>query len=183
VITRISVFGIALMAMIGTAAQAQEDFSRPGFYMGAGFAFGVEAWDGAPADMGIPVGFDLLLGMRLMPNLAVEAEIEYLTGFEPDGVPVEISALTTTANLKAYLPMDRFQPFALIGIGGTTYFADAGWYLWEDESAFSMRFGGGADYYFTENIALGAKVSYVLMTGDLDGGDYVSFAFGAKYRF
>ena len=44
-ITRITVFGIALVVMIGAAAQAQEDFSRPGFYVGTGLALGVEAWD------------------------------------------------------------------------------------------------------------------------------------------
>jgi opacity protein-like surface antigen len=52
-----------------------------------------------------------------------------------------------------------------------------------DESAFSMRFGGGADYYVTENISMGVKIDYVLMTGDLDGADYVGFAFGAQYHF
>jgi opacity protein-like surface antigen len=181
VITRIIVFGIALVAMIGTAAQAQEDFSRPGAYMGIGLALGVEAWDGAPGNMGTPLGVDVLLGYRATPNMAVEAEIEYLNGFEPDGEPVDVDALTATANLKAYLPMDRFQPFALVGMGMTTY-----WFNSFSESAFSMRFGGGADYYLTENISMGVKIDYVLTTGDLEeliGGDYVGFAFGAQYHF
>ncbi len=178
-ITRITVFGIALVVMIGAAAQAQEDFSRPGFYVGTGLALGVEAWDDAgflPAE--VPLGVDAWLGYRVTPNMAVEAEIEYLNGFEPDGVP-SIDALTVTGNLKAYLPMDRFQPFALVGLGMTNYdIAGLG-----NESAFTVRFGGGADYYFTENIAVGAKVSYALMTGNLDGLNYVSFTIGAQYRF
>jgi opacity protein-like surface antigen len=169
------VLGIALVAMIGTAAQAQEDFSRPGAYMGIGLALGVDAWDGV--DLDTPIGIDVLLGYRATPNMAVEAEIEYLNGFEPDGAP-SLDALTATANLKAYLPMDRFQPFALVGMGMTTY-----WISSFSETAFSMRFGGGADYYLSENISLGVKIDYVLMTGDLDGADYVGFAFGAQYHF
>jgi opacity protein-like surface antigen len=202
VITRITVFGIALVVMIGAAAQAQaqaqEDFSRPGFYVGTGLALGVEAWDDAGfLSAELPIGVDAWLGYRVMPNLAVEAEIEYLNGFDPKGVSVD--ALTTTANLKAYLPIDRFQPFALVGIGVTTYFVSPDGFPFDDRSAFSARFGGGADYYLTENIALGVRVSYVLVTGAsdesdyvdyapdligaLDAGDYVSFTWGAQYRF
>jgi opacity protein-like surface antigen len=182
------VFGIALVVMIGAAgqAQAQEDFSRPGFYVGTGLALGVEAWDdNGLLAMEVPIGVDTWLGYRATPNLAVEVEIEYLNGFDPLVDPMDESqerismdALTATGNLKAYLPVDRFQPFVLVGIGMTTY-----WISSFSETAFSMRFGGGADYYLTENIALGMKATFVLMTGNLDGADYVSFTWGAQYRF
>ncbi len=80
-ITRITVFGIALVVMIGAAgqAQAQEDFSRPGFYMGAGFDLRGTLFDSNPDDRAA-YGFDAVFGYRVMPNLAAEAEIEFLSG-------------------------------------------------------------------------------------------------------
>ena len=189
-IAKTTVLGIALMAMIGVATQAQaerqaeDDFSSPGLYAGLGFAVGFENFDPGFIDMGTPVGFDSWLGYRVIPNLAAELELGYLNGFEPDGVPSSagLDVLAFTGNLKAYLLTGRVQPFVLVGIGLTDFIVSAPG-LSEHETDFAARFGGGIDVYLTESFALQVKTSYMLTTRDLDGLDYVDLTFGGQIRF
>ncbi len=73
--------GFTLIAMIGIPAsvQAEDDYDRPGFYLGAGLGLGFEQFDdfgGVDVDTGI--GFDAWGGYRMTPNLAAELQLEYI---------------------------------------------------------------------------------------------------------
>ena len=103
--------------------------------------------------------------------LAAELQIEYLNGFDTEHSPgneLEFQAVTFTGNLKAYLPLGRFQPFFLAGVGLGYFEFDTVWVEISD-TAFAARFGGGFDFYLTDALALQLSSSYVLQTGDLDG--------------
>ena len=173
---------LCVLPLVGALAaparsESGPDYARNGIYLGAGAAF---AWDNFdvpsflsfdPAD-----GFDAWGGYRFMERFAGELQIEYLNGF---GIgPFNGQALTFTGNLKLYLLTGRIQPFLLTGIGlGWEELAGFG------ATGFAARFGGGLDYYLNESWSLQVSSSYVLQTGDLNGGDYVSLVTGFQYHF
>ena len=177
--------GLALiliaMAAPPAAAESGEDYARTGPYLGAGLALGWENFDGSPSGFDTGVGFDVWGGYRFHPNFAGELELEYVDRVN-SGLR-DTSLLTFTGNLKAYLTRGRVQPFVLVGIGVTRVGAGFAGSGLGSESSFGARFGGGLDFYLTENISLGATASYVLATRDIDGLDYVSLVMGAQYRF
>jgi len=187
VIPRVTALGIALMAMIGIPAQAEadDDFSSPGVYLGAAGALGFDNYDFGPWDVNVDVagGFDSWVGFRLIPNLAVEVEFGYLNGFEMMDL-LEYDALVLTGNLKGYILTGRVQPFVVAGVGMTHL---RGKNLASGASAndedFAARFGGGIDYYLTENLAVQVKATYVLNTDDLDNFDHADCSFGVQLRF
>jgi hypothetical protein len=175
-----------LVALAGPARSEQgPDFARKGAYLGAGFALGINNFD-KPSNINVDAGFgfDAWGGYRFHPYLAAELQVEYLNGFEFDvqGPNPSGQAVTFTGNLKVYVLKGRAQPFLLAGAG-------LGWEEFEldgrkeGETAFAARFGGGFDYYFSENWVLQFAPTYVLQTGDLEGGDYISITLGAQYRF
>jgi opacity protein-like surface antigen len=135
-----------------------------------------------PGSFDTGVGFDAWGGYRFHPNFAGELELEYVDRVNNGALALDTNLLTFTGNLKAYLATGRVQPFALVGIGATRVGLAAGGGS-ASESAFGARFGGGLDFYVTEQIALQARASYVLATGDLDGFDYISLVMGAQFRF
>ncbi len=47
----------------------------------------------------------------------------------------------------------------------------------------AARFGGGLDFYITENWVATGEVSYLMPTGKLDDLDYYSIGIGLQYRF
>ncbi len=185
--------GFILTAVIGIpgSVQAEDDYSRPGFYLGAGLGLGYEQFDdfgGVNVDTGF--GFDAWAGYRMTPNLAAELQLEYIDRLDfsadlgpPFGVvDFEGNFLTFTGNLKTYLLTGSVQPFAVVGVGflrAETEFLG----ISLSDTDFAARFGGGVDLYISPNLSLGTTASYVLGTGDIDGLDYVSLVLGAQYRF
>ena len=180
--------GFTLIAMIGIPAsvQAEDDYDRPGFYVGAGLGLGFEQFDGfGGLDVDTGIGFDGWAGYRLTPHFAAELQLEYIDRFDLSigGVDVlELETLAFTGNLKGYLSTGWLQPFAVVGIGVLRVDIDSIIGSGSD-SDFVARFGGGVDLYISPNLSLGTTASYVLGTGDIDGLDYVSLVFGAQYRF
>lgn len=79
-------------------------------------------------------GFVLKGGARLNPFLALEAEFDYLSGFDtivditgvpgfagsglPPSVALTIDGGNVTFNAVAYFPLGRIQPKAIVGLGG-----------------------------------------------------------------
>ncbi len=109
--------GLTLIAMIGIPArvQAEDDYGRSGFYLGAGLGLGSEQFDGTGgADIDPGIGVDGWAGYRISPNFAAELQLEYLR-FDASGI--DGNALAFTGNLKAYLMTGWIQPFAVVGIG------------------------------------------------------------------
>ncbi len=176
-----------IIALANPTQATEPDYAATGPYLGVGAAF---AWDNfdevgnwAP-DMAF--GFDAWGGYRFLSFLAAELQIEYLNGFDTEHSPgneLEFQAVTFTGNLKAYLPLGRFQPFFLAGVGLGYFEFDTVWVEGISDTALAARFGGGIDFYLTDALALQLSSSYVLQTGDLDGADYVSLIAGLQYRF
>jgi opacity protein-like surface antigen len=153
----------------------------------------------APVDLNETGGVDAWIGYRVHRFLAVEAELEWmaLLGFKSeerisgDGqardLDLDIDTLVITGNLKPYFWTGRIQPFGLLGAGimmeefGVEY---DGVNDDEHHTDFAMRFGGGIDYYATENVVLTIKGSYLLTFGAVSDRDYVSVGMlGLSYRF
>ena len=196
------------IALTGLARATEPDYATDGFYLGAGAAF---AWDNFDrlgrfeSDPDMAFGFDAWGGYRFLSFLAAELQIEYLDGFDSKreislgiinppvrgSIKTKMKAVTFTGNLKAYLPLGRFQPFVLAGVGlghierdllVSGLFVVSG-RIHYSETALAARFGGGIDVYLTGALAFQLASSYVLQTGDLDGFDYVSLIAGLQYRF
>ena len=124
---------------------------------------------------------------------------------------MKLSALTLTADLRAYLTTGMVQPFVILGAGWMkTYGEDTrinplvefgqdqgnptnpntklpmADEIDVDDSGFVGRFGGGLDIYVTRNVSLGASASYVVPFGTWDSGfdyNYISLEWGFQYRF
>ena len=247
--------GSCLALLLGTSVGAQEDYARPGFYLGVAGATGLftklddQLGDTreqclpalAKSNPGVP-DFDILhpcppeieedvsieadaslgvnarAGYRFHPRFAAEAHLEYLSGSEITADTfrwqtdiVKLSALTVTADFKAYLSTGMVQPFAIVGAGwmktygkdtrinpAVEFGADQGnptnpntkipmaEEIDVDDSGFVGRFGGGVDIYVTRHVSLGASASYVLPFGSWDTGfdyNYISIDWGLQYRF
>ena len=173
----------------GTALAEGDDHRSNQIYLGAGAAFGFENFDDTGGlDIDDAYGFDVWGGVRFVPLIAAEIQLEYLNGFDTTifGVDVDGQAVAFTANAKLF-PLaevsDRVEPFLSAGIGTGWFELDAGPFGDQDEAGFIARFGGGIDLYFTENAALHVSSSYVLTTGDLDGLDWVTVVAGLQFRF
>ncbi len=141
------------------------------------------------------LGISGLLGYRCHRHFSLEAEVEWLDGFDADVsvaplgkvAKIEIEPLVVTTNVKGYILTGRVQPFLLAGFG--VMVADAKLRVSgvgsdsNDETDFATRFGGGIDFYATKHVVVGADASYVLPFGDLEDLDYVSIGIGLEYRF
>lgn len=127
--------------------------------------------------------------------------VDTLRNFEFD-----LESLVMTTNVKGHLMTGRYQPFVLAGLGfmrmetkgrDVTPNADAtteicqpaltdpchAGHMSDRRVEIAMRFGGGLDFYLTENVVISAEGSYLMPTGKLDGLDYYSFGVGLQYRF
>ena len=212
---------VALCLMLGPgAAYAQEeaeekdDFGRTGFYIGVGGALTqmmvVEDridnyYDDDPAvDVGMKSSFGVngRVGYRFHLHLAAELEADWHPSVDAEvdyGVEqlhnFTYEPLVFTTNMKGYLFGDRFQPYAVVGVGvmamheegkpvpgsesHPSYLSPSSRWL----TGFAARFGGGVDMYITEHIVLNAEIRYVLPTGAADGFDLISFGWALQYRF
>ncbi|MBW2418344.1 MAG: porin family protein [Deltaproteobacteria bacterium] len=201
---------VAVALVIPISAQAQADYGRPGWYLGAGASWAlfteltgvIEDSLSVPlvseidANVSSPFGFNARAGYRLMSHFGTELQFEYLPyvsvkvsdlliNGDPKTQRSEFDFWTLTANGKAYISDGRIQPFGLLGLGmGYTRvkgLVDA--LGTHSEVGFALRVGGGVDAYATENVAIGFDVTYVLPFGDINDFDYLSLILGVKYRF
>ena len=177
-----------LIGITWTGAAVAEPRDHSGFYLGIGPGFGFENFD-VPGgiDIDAAFGFDAWGGYKFNEWIATELQLEYLNGFDIDVANIDGQAVTFGANVKlfpfAFVLTDRIQPFLMAGPGFTWLQLDVGPLGTADDLGFSARFGGGIDFYITDNVALQASSSYVLTTGDLDGADYISLVTGIQYKF
>jgi opacity protein-like surface antigen len=166
--------------------QAQDDFARNGAYLGLAGSVGIfpeaeDDLDDVGGDVDTGLGLNARAGYRVHPHFAAEAEFEWVhSSIEFAGADVDFDTFVGTVNGKGFLLTGRFQPFAMIGIGGLGVDGegDSG-----GDSGFAARFGGGIDIYITRNFYGAVDASYVLPTGDVDDFDLVSIGWGFGYRF
>jgi opacity protein-like surface antigen len=199
---------MALLMVNLAFADSCEEYCDPGWYIILG---GLTGWDQfrntEGADIGTTLGFELRGGYRVLEYFAAEGQIDFLSGFrlrtgDPDVGDLEIDGTVFTANAKGYLPFGRFQPYGLVGLGGMfarVRTAEAigtictpGFYGWwcrgvygrlEDGTDGVARLGGGFDIFVTEQIAINLDATYILPFGKLDELRYISFNWGAKFKF
>ncbi len=116
-------------------------------------------------------------------------------------VKLTIDGGTGGANVKAYAPwFGRIQPYALAGVGGqwarlrttypTGYVCDP--FLWYcggvytefgSEGAFIAKFGGGTEFWVSEDMAVVVDAVFNLPTGDLKDLRSTSLSWGFMFRF
>lgn len=184
-----------------TAIAEDDDYSRPGVYLGGGFTYAIEdfalgeaeAIAGANIDTSNSLGFHARAGYRVNRHVAGELLFEYYDSFEFETAGVEFAEAegwSLSANGKLYLVSGpfRFQPYALLGLGvAKAEIKDTlGVGLAVDTTEFIVRFGGGLDLYATRNVVLNFEAGYILPAGsrnDLEDFPAVSLMFGAQYRF
>ena len=171
-------------------------FDRPGFYLGGGLVGGFttrlegELTDQTGLDnIDVDPSFGLAAraGFRMTPRFAVEAHYEWMHDFETSVAGNEIAETSTsalTADLKGYLATGQIQPYLAIGAGFLTATSDDPQTSFQrTDTDFAARFGGGIDFYATENIGVTLDTSYVVPTGDVSDLDYVSVGAGVFFRF
>jgi opacity protein-like surface antigen len=221
-----SMCGLSVGVPLPNAASAQS-YDRTGAYVGGGFSYALENFglgkteqavgDALGGNMSVGLGadgspgVDIRGGYRLHPNIAIEGDLQYFTGFDvnidnvtyrgqqipiPAGVDTKvgsIDALAMTVNAKGYALTGRVQPYGLLGFGfmrasfdPNIEGADS-----QDDATFALRFGAGVDFYATEHIVVNLEASYLLPTSDYKfgegdpglGGDIIPIAIGVQYRF
>jgi len=127
-------------------------------------------------------GYNLRLGYRFHPNIAVEAMAENAVGFDLKGFGGEISTWTTTVNGKFFALTGQFQPYGLLGIGAMQLKDKTPGPSLNDFDL-ALRYGAGIDTYITENLVFNMEVSYVHPQGNVDDVNYVSLGGGIQIRF
>jgi opacity protein-like surface antigen len=180
---------LALLLLPAAPTRAEEDpYSKPALYGGVGGTF---TWQLFDQDIGTPgqvvtvnntQGFELFLGYRASPYVGGEVQIDSMNGFnaEVGTQNTDIDLLSTTFNLKGYLPAGRLQPFLLLGVGYLN--VDSGSpILTDDGNGLVTRFGSGLDVYLTDNFAVYAGWHYLLPFGDNSQLDTLSVHFGIQY--
>jgi hypothetical protein len=201
---------VLLLCLLPSAALAQDDYARPGGYIGIG---GTYAFHWFPGDFdddvtgGIAVktensaGLNVRGGYRFNSWVALEGEYEWIAGFENkvDGSKIfDLSYHTFTANGKFIYPgWGRWQPWGLVGVGVTFLQLDdraaQGGFLDDSTVGVAGRFGAGLDVYLSENWLLNAGIEMQLSSTKIDhsgdfGSDvaalfYIPVQFGVQYRF
>lgn len=209
---------IAAIALLGLAlsaggARAEDDFARSGLYGGIGAAIGLapgyedrmEGIFGLQTRVDSPVGASARAGWRALPWLAVEAQFEWLPGFDvktasgdprfdpelPDSKIVDATTWMFSANAKAFWRSDeRFQPFAQVGFGymrtSNQVRHTSNGVLYElplNAGGYATRIGGGIDAYIDRHWLIEIDAAYVIPTGVVSELDYVSIGIGLQYRF
>jgi opacity protein-like surface antigen len=192
--------------------EAEDDFGRSGAYVGANATY---AWDllqteiysvagfgTVPLDYSDSWGFNVRAGYRIASFIAVEAQYEWLDGIDisaPGFGPIgTYHPDVLTGNLKLILPTWRLQPYALAGVGMTSWsidFAPNTGFAEASDTGFAFRGGAGIDIYLSEHLVLNTEGTAVLNTADFTlpstGGPatvqsdlyFFSLSAGLAYRF
>lgn len=155
--------GIASCLMLLAAhAGAEDDYGRPGAYL-SGSGLIALAQDVAGTSLSAGGGFDVKLGYRITDWVAVDASLAWFEGMngEAQGTAlqtprtVKVSGLSFAVNGKFIVPLRRFQPYGVVGIG----FLDKGVVNEALSSRNStsnfdaaFRLGAGLDFYLTDRV-------------------------------
>ena len=192
VLSLIAALGWGLSA--GAPASADEtpprelDTTRRGFYVGAAGLYAVPNFDrDAPALSGSG-GLSTRIGFRGDPYIAEEIEFAWKSGFSSSSGRSELVQYDLTLNFKWFLPLGRFHPYALTGIGavfsrerGDEFTDSPG----AEDNAFLAKLGLGVEAYATDHIVANVAFDYgfPVSNGHSAEDQFASFTFGLLYRF
>jgi opacity protein-like surface antigen len=201
---------VLLLCLLPGLAQAQDDYARPGGYIGLGGTYAFhwfpgnfdnDVTGGTAVKTENSAGLNVRGGYRFNSWAALEGEYEWVSGFENKVGGAKIFDLTYhtfTANGKFLYPgWGRFQPYGLLGVGFAVLQVDsrsgAGATLDGSAVGFAGRVGAGLDVYLSENWLLNAGIDLQLNTAQIDNSSgvgkdvgtlfYVPVQFGVQYRF
>lgn len=162
-------------------AEVDLSYSREGAYLGVGGGYAVESFDSNEGDHNDAGSVAFRAGYRGYPYFGVELLGEVLTKFEgTDDLDNDVHGFAVTVNAKGVLPLGRFEPFAMIGIGFLDIDADRRRHRRDD---FAFRSAVGVDFYITPHWAAYAEAMYLLPTGEVSNYDLATFGAGILYRF
>jgi hypothetical protein len=199
---RITALAALCALTLSSAATAQEDYDRPGPYLGLAGTLAVPAklendlekdvqvsLPDATLEVDPSLGLNARAGYRFHPRFAAELRYEWLSGYQTkiegtggSATVGDLGGWALTGDAKVYLPGDRAQVFFLMGIGAVNLQSDD---LNVDGTVFATRWGLGLDVYATPHVAFTLDASYVLPVSETGGvrADYLSVGWGLMYRF
>jgi opacity protein-like surface antigen len=178
-------------AWVAGPALAEKDYHDSGVYVVGGLMPVIPTLQNLePVDFKAALGGQLAVGYRAFSPLAVQLRGGWLgTGFnkEPhDAAGTNVNAATVTAEAKLFFLSKRFQPFALLGVGGMWAKLDVPDVSPETTKEWSsvVRVGGGFDFWASENVFIGFGAYYVAAQQDNSDVRYVEVEFlQIGYRF
>ena len=184
-----------------------KDYSRAGFYLGGGATYATDLYEdevqdqvGFNVDIDDSWGANARVGARFWRIVALELQYEWLDSYDikiPNaGGRAKIDTQTATLNLKLYLPIKRFQPYVLGGVGYQRFELDGNFFngtvqFKQDEYELAGRVGLGFDLYITKHLVFFAEASAVLsdakieipVVADVDKLFYAGGQSGLMWRF
>ena len=175
---------MAVMVFTALSINAEAAPAEKGFYVGGGLAYAWENFDDAGLNFDDAWGLNVFGGYRLMRYFALEGNFNWYDDFESDSFNVDVEIWTLMVDVKGMYPVynDRLVPYLRAGVGYMDAEANAGSFDADDED-FAINFGGGLDYYVTDQISLGLDGKYVWGTGDLDDIEYFVGTINAAFHF
>ncbi len=192
----LSMMCMCLMSLSVSMAMAQEsqessEFARKGFYVGAGGIYAIENFNRTGSlSFDDSLGFNLRLGYRLHPHIAVEAAGEKTLGFDVKQFNGDIETWVATINGKFFALTGQVQPYALVGVGAMNATTDGLLILVgsngqpsTNETDVAFRYGAGVDTYITKNWVVNLEGSYVNPRRDVGALEYFAIGGGLQYRF
>lgn len=167
-----------------SGAPASAGYARTGPYAAFGILESFEEFDppGRASASDSDLGFALRGGMRLNPQVAVEATLEDAAGFRlrAPGADADVDLWSLGVQGKYYLTTDRVQPYLLGGLGGMAVEGDR---FVDDEDGGYFRVGVGTDLYVNPDTAFFGEASYNNALGDVRRFDHIDFLVGLMVRF
>lgn len=177
----------AVLAALPLTSQAQEPYpsappaARQTYFAARLGAVVPQHEDVEGFDNGL--AFDLALGRRLSPNVALEASVGRFamstsgTIFDPTlgtvDAEVQLAAIPVTATAKLIAPAGSLEIFGLVGAG--VYFVEGSMELSDgvsslsvsdDTTTFGFHFGGGFAAHLSPQVTLGLDLRYVVASED-----------------
>ena len=172
-----------IMVVFALSINAEADPADTGFYLGGGVAHAWENFDG-DFDFDDAWGLNAFAGYRFMRYIALEGNFNWYDDFESNSTNADVEIWTLMLDLKAMYPVynDRLVPYLRVGGGYMDAKASAG-SLDASNEDFAFNFGGGLDYYVTDQVSIGLDGKYVVGTGDLDAVEYFVGTINAAFHF
>jgi opacity protein-like surface antigen len=172
-----------IMVVFALSINAEADPADTGFYLGGGVAHAWENFDG-DFDFDDAWGLNAFAGYRFMRYIALEGNFNWYDDFESDSTNADVEIWTLMLDIKAMYPVynDRLVPYLRVGGGYMDAKASAG-SLDASNEDFAFNFGGGLDYYVTDQVSIGLDGKYVVGTGDLDAVEYFVGTINAAFHF
>jgi len=179
-ITKVGAFLLAFLLASPAAAQV---------YIGAGASAAIESFDSTP---GVNVenaeAWDALLGYRMSPHFAVEAQGQLVQAFNVDSRQVSrdgsVENWSLTLGAKVFPFEGPIQPFLAAGFGLMDLRSSSRVTLLnEDTKDWVTAIGGGVDFPLGDRFTLELAGRYYLPQDELEPFEYWSAGANVQYRF